>query len=89
MEKENFIFRRAEVDDILSVMKVIENRCLWMKENDINQWDEEYLKLYDFNYFKSKVENRELFLVENFQKIVGSFVLLEEDERLENDVPAY
>ena len=51
MEKENFIFRRAKVDDILSVMKVIENRCLWMKENGINQWDEEYLKLYDFNYF--------------------------------------
>ena len=69
MEKEGFIFRRAKIDDILSVMKVIENRCLWMKENGINQWDEEYLKLYDFKYFKSKVENRELFLVENFQKI--------------------
>ena len=59
MEKESFIFRRAKVDDILSVMKVIENRCLWMKENGINQWDEEYLKLYDFDYFKSKVEKIE------------------------------
>lgn len=89
MEKESFIFRRAEIDDILSVIKLIENRCLWMKENGINQWDEEYLKFYNFNYFKERVEKRELFLVENFQKIVGTFVLLEEDERWENDMPAY
>ena len=89
MKKESFIFRKAEVYDILSVIKLIENRCLWMKENKINQWDEEYLKFYNFNYFKERVEKRELFLVENFQKIVGTFVLLEEDERWENDVPAY
>ena len=89
MKKESFIFRKAEVYDILSVIKLIENRCLWMKENKINQWDEEYLKFYNFNYFKERVEKRELFLVENFQKIVGTFVLLEEDERWDNDVPAY
>lgn len=89
MWEKDFIFRLADEKDILAIMKVIEKRCLWMKENSINQWDEDYLKLYNFDYFKSKVEKKELFLVENLEKIVGTFVLLEEDERWENDVPAY
>jgi ribosomal protein S18 acetylase RimI-like enzyme len=59
-----------------------------MDRKNINQWNKtNYLDAYPRDYFKSKVEAGQLYVMndELTGKVVGAVVLLEEDKRWTND----
>jgi len=89
LKYKDIVFRNAVEQDVLTAVEIIRARCIWMKENGINQWNDEYLKYYNEKYFSQKAVNGELYIAEYREKPIGIFVLLEKDKRWDDDVPAY
>lgn len=85
---EIYKFRKAETREIDEIYHLIEKRIKWMDKNNINQWNKtNYLDSYPRDYFKSKIEAGQLFVMYNelSGKVVGAVVLLEEDKRWYKD----
>lgn len=75
------IFRRAEPQETDVVFDLIEQRVQWMDEKDIRQWNvTNYLNAYPIEYYEEQQQKGILYVLEN-GGIIGTVVLLEEDER--------
>ena len=85
---KNYDFRKAETRDVEEIYQLIEKRINWMDRKNIHQWNKtNYLDSYPREYFNSKVEAGQLYVLKNewTGKVVGTVVLLEEDKRWTND----
>lgn len=90
MEYGEVSFRKGVKTDVEAVVELLKERCRWMDRKGIQQWNNEgYLSFYNHNYFSSKADNGELYVAEIGEKIVGMFVLLENDKRWDDDISAY
>ena len=90
MEYGEISFRKGVKTDVEAVVELLKERCRWMDRKGIQQWNNEgYLNFYNHNYFSDKANNGELYVAQMEGKIVGMFVLLEEDERWNDNVQSY
>lgn len=82
--------RLASTADIADVRELIDSRIEWMDRNNIAQWNTSlYTMKYNYNYFLKAVYSGELYIAQAGATTLGAFVLLIEDSRWTNDIPAY
>lgn len=82
--------RLAEKEDIQAIMNILEERCNWFKENGIDQWANNYLGKYNEDYFNDAMKNHKLYVVKQENKVIGVFLLKENDKTYwNNDDSAY
>lgn len=78
--KLNMKLELASSNDIDNIILLIKKRINWMNEKNIKQWNTtNYLDFYNNEYFTSKVENNELYVIKHSEKILGAVVLLSND----------
>lgn len=82
--------RLAKQEDIQDIMNIIKERCDWFKENNIDQWANNYLGKYNENYFNEVMQLHKLYVVKQNNEVIGVFLLKETDKTYwENDDNAY
>lgn len=82
--------RLAQKENISDIMDIIKERCEWLKKNNIDQWANNYLGKYNEDYFNEVMQLHKLYIVEQENKVIGVFLLKEEDKDYwNNDDKAY
>ena len=67
------IKRIAKENDIAEIMEIVENAKIYMKENKINQWNENYP---NEDVFLTDLKENRLYVAEIDKKVVGMAVLV-------------
>ena len=67
------IKRIAKENDIAEIMEIVENAKIYMKENKINQWSENYP---NEDVFLADLKENRLYVAEIKGKVVGMAVLV-------------
>ncbi len=82
LPEHHYTFRRAKADEVRSVFSLVENRVHWMDEAGIQQWNvTRYLEAYPMSYYTERQSDGELYVLVSDNRIIGTVVLLDEDER--------
>lgn len=80
----NYNFRKATLNEVKHIFKLIQRRMNWMDKVGIKQWNvTEYDKIYPIEYYMKEQSKGTLFVLEEKKtnNIVAAAVLLEEDDR--------
>lgn len=88
----DYIFRRLEPDEVPSFFDLVLKRISWMDEKGMRFWNVmEYDKAYPVSYYEEKCGEGELYgLFETDDETIrAGAVLKEQDERWEDDPPAF
>lgn len=72
--------RLAQKENISDIIDIIKERCDWLKNNNIDQWANNYLGKYNEDYFNEVMQLHKLYIVEQKNKVIGVFLLKEEDK---------
>lgn len=81
-DKENYRFRLAEEKETETVFALIKKRVRWMDDKSLSQWNTNgYLEAYPLEYYREQQRVGNLYVLEKQGDIVGTAVLLEQDER--------
>ncbi len=79
---KNYIFRRAEPDEVGSVFQLYKKRIQWMDRKGICQWNTTgYLETYPVDYYVKQQILGNLYVLIEGNAIIGAVVLLQEDDR--------
>lgn len=65
-------------ENLKDVLNIINQAKLYMKENGINQWNEDYPKI---ESLENDILNKNSYIVKDGEKIIGTFVLIFGDEK--------
>lgn len=79
-EISNFLdiaIEKASAKNIESIIDIIKERCEWLQNNNIDQWNpSSYLKKYDSTYFLEQLKNgNELYVAKINEKVVGVMLI--------------
>ena len=75
----------ANINDIGSIVEVLENRVSWLKNKNINQWQNNYTGRYDKNYFMSKIScGDRCYIAKEGNTVVGVVMLERKSKYFEN-----
>lgn len=88
---DRYIFREIKESEIPQMFNLIIERMKWMDEKGIQQWNvTKYDEVYPQTYYEEKRKAKEVFVLEDTltNQIVCGAVLLENDDRWHDDVPA-
>lgn len=86
-----YFFRELRDEEIPTVFELILARIQWMDEQGIKSWNTtNYIERYPISYYYEKQQNHEAFAVveRGSGRILSAGVLLQEDERWEDDSPS-
>lgn len=89
---DRYIFRQIKEDEIPQMFQLILDRMKWMDENGIQQWNvTKYDEVYPQSYYEERRKDGEVFVLEDSinNHIVCAAVLKEEDERWDDNSPAF
>ncbi len=75
----NVVVRKANLEDIGEYYNIIVNRCIWFKQNNIFQWDDDYPIRFNENYFKNSLVEDEIFVAVKDNKVVGGVLIRDKD----------
>lgn len=75
----------ATEKDIKEIINLYKKRIIWFNKNNINQWDLNYLNIHNDTYLKQEMKINKLYIVKKDNKVIGSVLLKEEDNRFWND----
>ena len=79
-------FLQADETMLDNIYNLILQRIEWMNSMGIKQWNvTNYTEIYPKNYYKSQIEEKHLYVITTDNKVVGAIVLLEKDDRWEDD----
>lgn len=82
-----YIFRRAQQQDVDSIMTIIKDRIDWMAEKKIHQWGQEYLEMYPKEYFCDHAKKGQLYVAQTLDgEIVGAIVMMPQDPYWSEDL---
>ena len=86
----SYLFRRLGPTDAPQVFGLIVKRIEWMDQKGISQWnDTGYLEAYPLSYYESEAREGRLYgLCADDGRIVCAAVLLDNDERWDDNAPA-
>lgn len=80
--------RKADVQDLDTLIALIKRRMAWMDEQGIRQWNStDYLGVYPPTYFLGRIEAGEIFVAQD-EEICGMAALLKADDRWKMPIPA-
>ena len=65
-------------ENLKDILNIINQAKLYMKENGINQWNEDYPKI---ESIENDILNKNSYIVKDGDKIIGTFVLIFGDEK--------
>ena len=83
MEYKFLLADKTMLDDIYNLFI---KRIAWMDKEGIEQWNvTNYTESYPKSYYKKQIEEKHLYVITNKEKIVSAIVILEKDERWEED----
>lgn len=86
MKQNNWKIEVASKKDIPAILEIIKGRCDWFLENKIDQWgDWYYKKLFNAKYFEEVFNHFVIYIVKENQKIIGTFLLKEINEKYWKD----
>ena len=80
----NYIFKRAEIEDVPKLFEIIKNRVGWMEAKGLKQWNTtDYLNVYPLSYFEEHQKNGRLFAMKDdiSGDVATVMVLLSDDKR--------
>ena len=86
-----YFFRELRDEEIPTVFELILARIQWMNEQGIKSWNTtNYIERYPISYYYEKRQNHEAFAVveRGSDRVLSAGVLLQEDERWEDDSPS-
>ena len=83
MNQNELFLRRAIVSDAHYIMNIIQNRCKWLSDNNIEQWN--VTKTYNIDYYLGKINDEKFYVAVQDGKIVGTFMLQEKSQYAEYD----
>ena len=72
IEYNDITIRKAEPSDVNHIYNIIQNRCRWLDENDIEQWN--VTRTYKQDYYLEKVKDEKLYVALYNNKIIGLFM---------------
>lgn len=88
IEKQVYVFQKANHDDLEMVYALINERMDWMSANGIKQWEHEhYWNVFPKTYYDQQTDLGHLYVLKRENEVLGAVILLEEDENWENDEP--
>ena len=80
------IIKLANKDDIPSILEILQQRCKWLEENKIEQWENEsYTELYNADYFIEVMNIYKLYVVKELNEVIGVFLLKDKDKEYWKD----
>lgn len=80
MNSENIKIKLATKYDVDQILNIIYQKCVWLKENNIDQWDiENYIKIYNKKYFLNMINDEKLFIAQLDNIVIGVFLLKSTD----------
>eukprot|EP00833_Pecoramyces_ruminatium_P006702 jgi/Orpsp1_1/1180734/evm.model.c7180000074467.2 len=85
---EKYIFRKIKKEEVSELFDIILSRMKWMDEKNIDQWNtDNYDKRFPQCYYEEREQEGELYVLVDAisNEVLCGAVLLEEDERWEND----
>lgn len=65
-------------ENLKDILNIINQAKLYMKENGINQWNEDYPKI---ESLENDILNKNSYVIKDGDKIIGTFVLIFGDEK--------
>ena len=65
-------------ENLKDILNIINQAKIYMKENGINQWNEDYPKI---ESLENDILNKNSYVVKDDEKIIGTFVLIFGDEK--------
>ena len=80
----NYIFKRAEIEDVPKLFEIIKTRVQWMEAKGLKQWNTtDYLNVYPLSYFEDHQKNGRLFCMKDVESgdVAAVMVLLSDDRR--------
>lgn len=89
--QSTYAFREMDVEEAPRMFRMVEERIAWMDREGIRSWNtSDYLELYPLTYYEDRARSRRMFALERLSdgKIVCAGVLLEEDGRWPDGLPA-
>lgn len=89
--QNKYIFRKIKKEEVIVMFDLIIERMKWMDEKGIQQWNvTAYEEVYPLSYYEEKRNQEEVYVLEEVEdhQIVCGAVLLEEDERWQDNTPS-
>jgi len=83
--RDGFLVRKAFMDDIDSIMKLLKGIARWMKENEIHQW-QFLLQGGDDEEIIQAVKNQDTYLILNGNEVVATFTLSDEQSEWDKEL---
>lgn len=78
---DNITIYLAIKKDIRDILNILEQRCIWMEEKNIEQWESNsYTVTFNYKYFKNEIENNNVYVAKIDNKVRGVFLLREYDK---------
>lgn len=75
----------ANLEDINSIIELLEKRCIWMENNNIDQWKcNSYTLTFNQNYFKEQINQKRVYVAKINNTVCGVFLLKYEDPKFWN-----
>lgn len=72
------------------IFDMILKRMKWMDDEGIKQWNvTNYTDVYPKTYYLKRIHQKQLYVCKNNQEIISAAVLLEHDDRWDDDANAY
>lgn len=77
---ESLKIELAELKDIKCILNILEERCIWMENNNIEQWESNsYTVSFDEYYFNQEINKKRVYVAKINTKICGIFLLKDND----------
>lgn len=73
------IIKKANKKDLDEYYNLILERCEWFKENKINQWNYNYEKIFNKDYFYKNLNENHIFVAIKNNKVIGGIFLRDKD----------
>ena len=79
----NVIIRKAKKDDVNDIVNIIKERCKWLDEKNIEQWN--VTRTYGTEYYLKKIKNGSMYVAVLDDRIVGNFMIANNSEFCDYD----
>ena len=83
-------FLLADETKLDEIVDLIIERIKWMDRVGIKQWNvTNYMEAYPKQYYQRQINERRLYVIVEDSKVIAAVVLLEEDDRWDDNISAY
>lgn len=86
---ENIVIREASKQDLKAYYDIIVERYKWFKDKNIIQWDDDYLLIFNEEYFNRCLNSDDIFVATKDSEIIGGMLIKNMDIYYSRDNDAY